>query len=572
MASPELLVKSNMENVAIPDAARKSLAAKAMILEADAQQNFSRSALNFATCHHFKGSSSTSSSPAHWHQEIEIIHCLSGKGFVHVCQCKSQTFDAPAIIVVPSNMIHRTMYPANCIVNRVLFSADDIMLAKQDNALSYCMQLLEHGVLKTSIIYKSTDAGYERAEEILLQLERLVARPTLLSVGSNDHVIKQFKDKINCLSAENDIDDSIQRAALDIYVSEHYDKLIKGTSALEDIPVKRKRGRPRRKTVKLNLQNVNLQGSNAYNAAAAFVKNQTDPNGSTSEITAEDLAKFAASLGGIAANDANSSEAINANSISIAKAQEFDQSDSMENRILEVHQSLGVGLQIKSLLLNLLGTMFTYGHITESRPSRRHRINRNSDEKIKNMLTYIHSNYNHAISIGDLAVLVDVTNQYFCRFFKHLTDRSFVDYLNDLRLQKAAVDIATTTLPIREISVRHGFETIGYFFKLFREHYKTTPIKYRKSFMQEIPELDEVNDLNRLDTDVDPKTGDPNQSNEQVLSKTGTDNTEYDFTVAVGNAIDSEDIEPEDPHFEEVENDATKPNRTTSRKRRDTQV
>lgn len=560
MTSPELLVKSNMENVALSDTARKSFATKANMLDADVNQSYSRSALNFATCHHFKGSSSTSSSPAHWHQEIEIIHCLSGKGFVHVCQCKSKTFDAPAIIVVPSNMIHRTMYPANCIVNRVLFSASDIMLAKQDSALSYCMQLLEDGVLKTSIIFKNTDPGYDRAEEILMQLERLVSRPSLLSVGSDDQVIRQFKDKLNCLSAENDIDDSIQRAALDIYVSEHYEKLIQGTSALETPPVKRKRGRPRRQTAKLNFPSINLNGANTYNAAAAFVKNQTDPNGSSSEITAEDLAKFAASIGGVAANDANSSAAINANSIGIAKAQDYENKDSMEHRILEVHQTLGVGLQIKALLLNLLGTMFTYGHITEARSSRRQRINRNNDEKIKTMLTYIHNNYNRAITIGDLAVIVDVTNQYFCRFFKHLTDRSFVDYLNDLRLQKAAVDIATTTLPIREISIRHGFETIGYFFKLFREHYKTTPIKYRKSFMQEIPELDEVTDLNRLDddSDLDPKTSDPNQSNEQVLSKTGTDNTEYDFTVSVDNDANLKEDETEENSFDEVENDSVK--------------
>ena len=79
--------------------------------------------------------------------------------------------------------------------------------------------------------------------------------------------------------------------------------------------------------------------------------------------------------------------------------------------------------------------------------------------------------------------MLQVTNQYFCRIFKQLTALSFIDYINEFRLQKAAIDIATTADSIRGIGMQHGFDTIGYFFKLFREHYHTTPVKFRKSFL-----------------------------------------------------------------------------------------
>ena len=218
------------------------------------------------------------------------------------------------------------------------------------------------------------------------------------------------------------------------------------------------------------------------------------------------------SLSAPANDDFGRNTAINAGSIAIAYAstrnrgesslqEEQDQGTSLPVSETErkLCHSLGLRLQIKASLLHLMGALFENCYLVRNESMKRPRSSRATDDKLKELLQHIHENYNNPITITDLAQKLEVTNQYFCRIFKQMTDMSFIDYINELRLQKAAVDIATTKDSIRDISSHHGFETIGYFFKLFREHYHTTPIKYRKSFTddngQPIAALDYENGL-----------------------------------------------------------------------------
>lgn len=137
-------------------------------------------------------------------------------------------------------------------------------------------------------------------------------------------------------------------------------------------------------------------------------------------------------------------------------------------------------LTVKARLLELLALCYSHGYI--SRKEVLLSVNeRNRQDKLKDLLTYIDAHYAGPMTVADAASRLNVSIQYFCRYFKKVTSMCFTDYLNDLRLRRAAQAIVETDQPIGSIAAYHGFDNSGYFFKNFREKFGTTPLKYRKS-------------------------------------------------------------------------------------------
>ena len=62
--------------------------------------------------------------------------------------------------------------------------------------------------------------------------------------------------------------------------------------------------------------------------------------------------------------------------------------------------------------------------------------------------------------------------------------RAFVNYLNELRLTRAAMLLTTTDTPVIEIAGMSGFNNISNFNRAFKMYYETTPSKYRRAEKQ----------------------------------------------------------------------------------------
>lgn len=451
------------------------------------QEVCQNSSSKFVTCHRYTGNSVKSSSPAHWHKEIEIMHFVEGQGFSHTCQCKGETFDAPAIVIVPSNLIHRTCYAAKCQVNRILFKGESLRLHEADKALESCLNQLRSVEARGSLIIRESDPGFAELTKALALVEEL---------GDADEALTFDPSKAQ--------EDSIKQDKVDAYVAATFAN--PGTKPAEsERPIDKDQLHAEADDHPYTALLRNKQAGKLVELPSSLfsdIVNQSDQEDSV----------FGAAL----AKVPSSSMAINAGSIAIALAQNFAPTRSInksKNSAVTIHKAdlvgknrafivddsrqIGMNLQFKAFLINFLGVMTEYGYFSEFRAGRKPRATRYNDEKIKQLLKYIHDNYNRPMNITELAKMLQVTNQYFCRYFKQLTDMSFIDYLNDLRLQKAAQEIASTQQSIREISTKHGFDTIGYFFKLFRERYNTTPIGYRNSCMEtkEIDSPPEAEDL-----------------------------------------------------------------------------
>ena len=99
---------------------------------------------------------------------------------------------------------------------------------------------------------------------------------------------------------------------------------------------------------------------------------------------------------------------------------------------------------------------------------------------------YINKNYQNKIMIEDLAKLIGMTNSSFCHFFKKRTRKSFVDYLNEVRIGHASVQLIDNTKTISEVCYNCGFNNVSNFNRIFRTKKNLTPSEFRKFNQQQI--------------------------------------------------------------------------------------
>lgn len=138
-------------------------------------------------------------------------------------------------------------------------------------------------------------------------------------------------------------------------------------------------------------------------------------------------------------------------------------------------ENLSARLFIQGGIFEMAGILSTLPSLFQSKKKTDMRI-----ETIKTALDFLHTHYQEKLYIRDLALQVNMNEQYFCRFFKKVLGKSPVTYLNEYRIKQACVLLQTTDIPIMEIGMDCGFFNLGNFMKEFKKHTGTTPLKYRK--------------------------------------------------------------------------------------------
>ena len=91
-------------------------------------------------------------------------------------------------------------------------------------------------------------------------------------------------------------------------------------------------------------------------------------------------------------------------------------------------------MRIKAALLNILGILAEHAQLASNEPVRNPRV-----ELLKTVISHIRQNYQHPLSLGELAALAGMNEQYFCRFFKKSLGKTPVSYINDFRIRHADV-------------------------------------------------------------------------------------------------------------------------------------
>ena len=105
----------------------------------------------------------------------------------------------------------------------------------------------------------------------------------------------------------------------------------------------------------------------------------------------------------------------------------------------------------------------------------------NSD-RIKKVHDYVHKHFNRKIALSEISELVNMTSVSFGRYIKKRVGRTFVSYVNDVRISFAARWLIETNLSINEIGYKCGFNNVANFNRIFKKAKHCTPSEYKKEY------------------------------------------------------------------------------------------
>ena len=86
------------------------------------------------------------------------------------------------------------------------------------------------------------------------------------------------------------------------------------------------------------------------------------------------------------------------------------------------------------------------------------------------------------IPLAEAAAEACLTPTAFSRYFRRATRKRFIDYVTELKLSRAAGELARSDRPIVEIAFESGFSNLSNFNRQFQNSRKMTPRAYRNSF------------------------------------------------------------------------------------------
>ncbi len=102
-------------------------------------------------------------------------------------------------------------------------------------------------------------------------------------------------------------------------------------------------------------------------------------------------------------------------------------------------------------------------------------------DSIKEVLSYISENYSNNISLESLAKIAGMNPKYFCRYFRSMTERTPIDYLNYYRIECACEMLVAKDISIKETAISCGFNDESYFIKTFHKYKGTTPKQFMRA-------------------------------------------------------------------------------------------
>lgn len=100
--------------------------------------------------------------------------------------------------------------------------------------------------------------------------------------------------------------------------------------------------------------------------------------------------------------------------------------------------------------------------------------------KLKRVLTFIRESYDSQITLDEMAATAGMSPKYFCYFFKEMTTKSPVEYLNTYRIERASRKLLSTDMSVTDIAFSCGFNDLSYFIKTFKSVKGVTPKAFRK--------------------------------------------------------------------------------------------
>ncbi|MDE7286123.1 MAG: helix-turn-helix domain-containing protein, partial [Lachnospiraceae bacterium] len=103
-----------------------------------------------------------------------------------------------------------------------------------------------------------------------------------------------------------------------------------------------------------------------------------------------------------------------------------------------------------------------------------------SDSIIEMAKEYIRLNFSRDLSLDEVSRAVNISPHYFSKIFKDGTGENFIEYVTNIRIDKAKELLGNPEYSIKEICSMIGYSDPNYFSRSFKKNVGVTPTEYRE--------------------------------------------------------------------------------------------
>ena len=104
-------------------------------------------------------------------------------------------------------------------------------------------------------------------------------------------------------------------------------------------------------------------------------------------------------------------------------------------------------------------------------------------EKIKLVFKYTFNHYYEKILLEQVASLLNMTKQSFCSYFKNRTNKTYIQFLMEVRIGYACRLLIEDEKNVAEICYDAGYNNISYFNHHFKLINRKKPLEYKKNYL-----------------------------------------------------------------------------------------
>jgi AraC-like DNA-binding protein len=105
------------------------------------------------------------------------------------------------------------------------------------------------------------------------------------------------------------------------------------------------------------------------------------------------------------------------------------------------------------------------------------------NKKMADIYSYIRGNFTRPITLKEISEVARISPSSFSKYFKRNSGAGFVEYVNQVRTNKACYLLRETNFQVNDIAIDCGFASISNFNKQFRKTVGISPSDYRAQYV-----------------------------------------------------------------------------------------
>jgi AraC-like DNA-binding protein len=135
-------------------------------------------------------------------------------------------------------------------------------------------------------------------------------------------------------------------------------------------------------------------------------------------------------------------------------------------------------------VLDKISRNANYHYITSSMPQV---VGKEDNLKLQKVFNFITKNFDKRITLEEVAGLINLTPTAFCRFFKLRTNKTFSQFLIEVRISQACKMLSNGNYNVTETFFSCGYNNSSNFHRHFRQYTGLTPSEYKDRVL--VPQL-----------------------------------------------------------------------------------